>query len=176
MSTTDRPSSSSRVPGLACAVAAAVLTSETIASPAVAGTPYDAGKIRVTVALGSTRFSEVSYVIAGAGVGIFVVDGLELGTEGDYWIGDSPAIGELTPGARYVFFFVPEIQPYVGAFYRHRFISRSPDQDSIGAQAGLLYALGVGYIGGGAVYEHLVSHCTTSCSAVYPELVAALSF
>jgi hypothetical protein len=147
-----------------------------VATPAVAGTPYDAGRMRIGLGLGRSTFLDSPYTIAGASFGYYFIDGLELNAAGSFWFGGSRAIGDLSPGVRFVLFFVPTIQPYVGAFYRHQFIEDYADQDSLGGNAGLLYSLGNGFIGGGVVYERVVSQCEGVCDATYPELVIALSF
>ncbi|MBI5508295.1 MAG: hypothetical protein HY903_06040 [Deltaproteobacteria bacterium] len=147
-----------------------------VAASAAAANPYGQGKIRLTLQLGSTHYLEGRYIVAGAGFGYFVIDGLELGLEGDYWIGGAPAVAQLSPGVRYVLFFVPAVQPYAGAFYRHRFIGHAADQDTAGARAGALTSIGPGYVGLGLVYERLLSRCAATCDAVYPELAVALTF
>jgi hypothetical protein len=55
------------------------------------------------------------------------------------------------------------------------------DYDYLGARAGIYYAPKAGgvYVGGGAVYEHLLD-CTDSdfvdCDSVYPEIFIGVSF
>ena len=177
MSTEGGPTCRGRFAGYRHADSLVFLVAGLTAAAANAATPYDAGKMRATVALGSSVFSESRYIVAGMSFGYYLVDGLEVSATGYYWIGGTPTIFELSPGARYVLFFVPGLQPFVGAFYRHRFISQYPDQDSVGGEVGAFYPLGVGaMIGGGAVYERMVSECNNMCAAVYPELFLALSF
>jgi hypothetical protein len=154
----------------------AVVMATLVTAPAHAATPYDAGRMRIGVGLGRTAFLDSPYTVIGASFGYYVVDGLEVNAAGAFWLGGSPAIGDLSPGLRFVLYFVPSVQPYVGAFYRHRFISSYADQDSVGGNGGLLFSLGNGFVGVGAVYERLVSHCDGACDAVYPELVVAFSF
>ncbi len=87
----------------------------------------------------------------------------------------------LSPGLRYVFHMVPVIKPYVGGFYRHTFVNDYDDLNSLGARAGIYFAPKGGgfYVGGGAVYEHLLG-CTSStfvdCDDVYPEIFVGASF
>jgi len=157
-------------------LALSLLVPTLVARPAAAETPYDAGHVRLTAILGNTSYAEANYFIAGLGVGYFLADGLEIGAEGDYWIGGPPTVARLSPEVRYILWFVPEVQPYVGAFYRHRFISGYADQDTAGGQLGVLWGLGAGYVGIGAVYERLLTSCTSGCDVIYPEVTAALSF
>ena len=142
--------------------------------------PFAEGSVRLSVILGSATVGESRAIILGAGAGYYLVDGLELGLEGEYWIGADPSISKLSPQARYVLWFVPVLKPYVGAFYRHVFVgSPYDDIDSIGTRAGAFWVSGGGsYFGGGVVYEQLVKGCPEGweCASWYPELMISLSF
>lgn len=147
-------------------------------------TPFDAGRTRVSIGGGSAGGFGNRYVVIGAGVGYYVVRGLELGLDTALWLGGDPFIADVSPQARYVLHMVPTIKPYVGGFYRHRFVGDGLDDlDSAGGRAGAFYVTGGGsFIGGGVVYEQILS-CDAAtearyetCSDVYPELVLSLSF
>jgi hypothetical protein len=142
-------------------------------------TPFDRGRIRVSVALGWASVGPKNWLILGGGAGYNVIDGLELGADTTFWLGNSPFLATLTPGVRYTFHMVPVVKPYVGTFYRHYFISDDySDSDSLGARAGVnLMAKGMSYIGLGAVYEHFLdSSLYDNPDQFYPELVLAFAF
>jgi hypothetical protein len=143
--------------------------------------PFARGSIRLSFLIGSGWTTTDEYLILGAGVGYYVVDGLELGLDYEAWLFGSPVLNRLSPGVRYVFHMVPVIKPYVGGFYRHTFVNGYEDLDYVGARAGLFYVPKGGglYFGGGAVYEHLLNHCSgqyVDCDDVYPEIFVGVSF
>jgi hypothetical protein len=157
-----------------------------VATPGLADqpTPFDQGRTRVSLGGGSAGGFGNRYVVLGLGVGYYVAPGLELGLDSAFWIGGDPSIIDVSPQARYVFFRVPTIKPYVGAFYRHRFIGAPYDDlASAGGRAGAFYVTGRGgFLGGGVVYEALMD-CDAeteaaygSCTDIYPELVFSLTF
>jgi hypothetical protein len=129
--------------------------------------------------VGSGSAGDDQYLIVGAGIGRFIAKGLEVGIDYEAWLFGDPVLQRLSPEARYVLAFVPKVQPYVGIFYRHTFVSDFEDMDSVGARAGLYFApKGPLSIGAGAVYERQLS-CDDSvldCDSVYPELTLAFSF
>lgn len=130
--------------------------------------------------IGSGWTATDQYLILGAGAGYYLVDGLELGLDYEAWLFGSPVFNRLSPGVRYTFHMVPVIKPYVGAFYRHTFVNDYNDLNYLGARAGIFYAPKSGgvYVGGGAVYDHLLN-CTASefvdCDEVYPEIFVGIS-
>ncbi len=142
--------------------------------------PFARGSVRLSLLIGTGWTSLDEYLILGAGVGYYLVDGLELGLDYEAWLFGDPVLHRLSPGVRYVFHMVPVIKPYVGAFYRHTFVNDFNDFNYVGGRAGLFYAperSGV-YVGGGAVYEHLLN-CKdrgfTDCDDVYPEIFIGIS-
>jgi hypothetical protein len=141
--------------------------------------PFAAGRSRISVLVGSGSTGDDTYLILGAGIGHYILRGLELGVDYEAWLFGDPVLHRLSPEVRYVFAFVPRIQPYVGAFYRHTFVSDFDDLDSVGARGGINFApRGPLTIGAGAVYERQLS-CNESvidCDSVYPELTLAFSF
>ncbi|OGQ84177.1 MAG: hypothetical protein A2289_10625 [Deltaproteobacteria bacterium RIFOXYA12_FULL_58_15] len=150
-----------------------------LAAPASADTPFDQGKIRINLALGMASGFEHQYFVVGAGVGYFVFDGLEASVAGDFWLGGSPSVTRVSPGIRYVFHFVPVLQPYAGVFYRHWFVGGNyADIDTMGARGGVVWGSDRAFsLGIGVVYEQYVSECNAnSCSFVYPELVVTVTF
>jgi len=142
--------------------------------------PFCRGGIGVTVMIGSASAGSRDYLILGAGVSYYVIDGLSLGLDGDVWLLEDPTVYTLTPQTRYVLYFVPVIKPYLGAFYRHYFLTGDfDDLDSIGGRVGAYIVPGAGsYVGLGAVYEKMLS-CEDSafrdCDGWYPEITIGFS-
>jgi hypothetical protein len=141
--------------------------------------PFAEGSIRISAIVGVAQQIDNTAFILGAGAGYYIVDGLELGLEGEYWINSDPSISKISPNARYVLWFVPVLKPYVGAFYRHLFVGAPfDDMDSLGGRAGAFWVSGGGsYFGGGVVHEIYVKGCEgDDCSETYPEIVLSFSF
>ncbi|MEI9935749.1 MAG: hypothetical protein WDO69_00860 [Pseudomonadota bacterium] len=142
--------------------------------------PFSAHSVRLTLLLGTGSTRTDTYFIIGGGVGYFLVDGLEVGADYEAWLFAKPVLQRLSPEARYVFHMVPVIKPYIGAFYRHTFVSDYDDLNSVGGRAGIYYVPRSGriWIGGGAVYERTLD-CTSSefvdCDSVYPEISIGVS-
>ena len=142
-------------------------------------TPFDQGNVWLSIGGGTqTAFGE-RYVALGAHVGYFVVDGLELGAGAAHLFGGPPSIDRVSPSVRYVaqpLVGHSPLIPYVGAFYNHWFIGDDiPDDDTIGARAGLLHVSGRFVFGLGVVVEHEVSECFRDCTQVYPDVTLGLS-
>jgi len=142
---------------------------------------FSRGTIRLSVLIGSGSSITDNYLILGAGVGYFVLDGLGVGLDYEAWIFGSPVMHRVSPEVKYVLHFVPIIKPYLGAFYRHTFVTDGyDDYEHVGGRGGLFYAPPRSrvYVGGGAVYEHLLD-CTDSafidCDEVYPEILIGIS-
>lgn len=143
--------------------------------------PFLRHRVRVTAVVGLGVTNTDDYLILGAGVGYFIVDGLEIGLDYEAWLIGSPVMNRISPETRYVFHMVKVVKPYVGAFYRHTFVSGFDDLDYIGARGGVYFAppSGVFFAGGGIVYEHLLN-CSdqlfVNCDEVYPEVFVGASF
>ena len=135
---------------------------------------FDEGTVTATIALGSGQFFNEDYLIIGAGVGYFVVDGIELAIEVDAWTGGDPSIYEITPKITYVHDNPSHVKPYIGAFFNRTFIEDFEDSDAIGYRAGMFTPAGDNaYIGIGVVRTEL-QDCTetvfNNCSDTYTEL------
>ncbi len=158
---------------------AAALGASTVTATATAQSrnPFAQGRLRLGLGLGSAGSFDSRYIVGGAHLGVFVLDGLEVGVGGDVWLGGTPAIGTLSPEVRYILFFDP-VSPYVGVFYRHWFIGGGyADQDNLGARAGIVWLLGEHlYLALGGAYEITVSSCDGECEAYYPELALSIVF
>lgn len=142
-------------------------------------TPFDRGRFGVTGYGGSQSSLDHRYFVIGAGVGYYVLDGVELGLAAAHWFGSGPSISEVAPSVRYVvqpLVGTWPLIPYVGAFYNHVFVGDAlADQDTVGTRGGLLYVSGQLVLGLGIAYERVVSACTTDCSLVYPDLTISLA-
>ncbi len=142
-------------------------------------TPFDQGKFSLGVYGGSQSMLGARYFGIGAGLGYFVLDGLELGLGGQFFFGDGPNIGRVTPSVRYVaqpLVHSSPVVPYVGVFYNHWFIGDDiTDVDTAGVRGGLVYVSGKVLLGLGVAYERTVSECVMDCSSVYPDFAIALS-
>lgn len=142
-------------------------------------TPFDRGKMNLSISGGSTSNFDRRYFAIGGGFGYFVLDGLELGIAAVHQFGDGPSISQVQPRVRYV--VQPLVGrfpliPYVGAFYNHWFIGDAyPDVDAIGGRVGLLYISGRVLLGLGVAAERTVSECIEECWTVYPDFTISLS-
>ena len=144
--------------------------------------PFSKGSVRLTALIGTGSSVTDTYLILGAGVGYFLVDGLEVGLDYELWFLAEPVLNRLSPETRYVLHFVPVIKPYIGAFYRHTFVgSDIEDFDHIGARAGayIIPSRSRLFVGVGAVFEHLLGCDDDSywdCDEVYPEVTIGITF
>lgn len=138
------------------------------------------GSVRVSLLLGGGRAFNHDYQVYGAGVGYYIVDGLEAGLEAETWKGNDPGITRVSPQLMYVFPTGRDARPYAGLFYRKSFIDGYKDLNDTGARGGVLFLLGrSAYLGAGVVYERHIG-CDQvvydSCSEAYPELLLAVIF
>jgi hypothetical protein len=149
--------------------------------PAVDAGPFSRGSVNLSISGGTVWDGSRTYLVLGLGLGIYVVNGLELALGGSIWLFDSPFAATVTPSATYTFWFVPTVKPYFGGFYRHYMIGDDrKDLDGIGLRAGLYLMPNTSRLrfGIGAVYEHIVD-CNEhdwSCDDIYPEVSFAISF
>jgi hypothetical protein len=121
-----------------------------------------------------------TYLVAGVGLGYYIANGLELGMDGEAWVGSSPQIYKMTPGIRYVYSGFERVWPYLGAFYRRTFYEGLNDLNSYGGRYGAYIPVSRNaYAGVGGVYE-VLSGCDdklyNSCTSSYPEITLSLSF
>jgi len=155
-----------------------ILSAGWLASPAYSG-PFSQGSQSVSIIAGAGSAFRDDYIILGLGYGYYVIKGLELGIDAQFWLSGDPSITKVSPQIRYVFTQPKTVKPYIGAFYRRTFIDELDDLDSIGYRAGLNF-MGQGnfYFGAGLVYEKY-QDCNetvfTSCSDTYPEILFSFS-
>lgn len=168
-------------------VAAALLGSATpaiadddtiIAREPAPSTPFDQGRMNLSIGGGTQTYLGHHYFSIGAGFGYFVLDGVELGAAAVEQIGD-PNIFRVSPSVRYIaqpLVGKSPLVPYAGGFYNHWFVGGgTADIDSVGGRAGVIYISGSVLLGVGVAYERIVSTCATDCSSVYPDLTIALA-
>jgi hypothetical protein len=142
--------------------------------------PFKEGSRRMTIIVGSGRIFSNNYTIIGLGAGYYVMEGLELGLDGEAWLGGDPDIYKLSPQAKYVLPTQSRLRPYVGAFYNHLFIDSYDDLDTVGGRGGVYFIQdGQWFLGVGAVYESYLNcdeKTYSSCDDVYPEITFSFSF
>jgi hypothetical protein len=144
--------------------------------------PFSRGSVRLSVLLGTGSSVTDTYLILGAGIGYYILDGFEVGLDYEAWILAEPVLNRLSPETRYVFHMVPVLKPYVGVFYRHTFVGEGiEDLDHVGGRLGayIMPRMSRTYVGGGAVYERLLDCDDGSfydCDEVYPEISIGISF
>ena len=141
--------------------------------------PFSQGSQAVSVILGSGSAFNDDYLILGLGYGYYVINGLELGIDAQFWMSGDPSITKLSPKITYVFTQPERIKPYLGAFYRRTFVDDLDDFDSFGYRAGLNF-MGSGnfFFGLGVVYEEYRScneNIFSNCSDTYPEILFSFS-
>ena len=142
--------------------------------------PFEKGSSRASVVVGSGYTLNESYVILGLGAGYFVLKGLELGLDGQAWVGGDPDIYKLIPKVTYIVPTQSRIRPYAGAFYSRIFIDGFDDQDTAGARGGVYFTSDQKwFMGIGAVYESYLNcdkDVYSSCDDVYQEISFSVSF
>jgi len=148
--------------------------------PDIQADPFKKGSLRVSIVVGSGQSFENDYTIIGLGAGYYVKDGLELGLDGEAWLGGEPDIYKLSPQAKYILSTQSRIRPYIGAFYNHSFIDHYDDLDTIGGRGGVYFIQGERwFIGVGAAYESYLDcdeKSYNSCDDTYPEITFSFSF
>ncbi|MBW2611319.1 MAG: hypothetical protein JRE12_02990 [Deltaproteobacteria bacterium] len=141
---------------------------------------FEKGSSRASIVVGSGWTLDNSYVILGLGAGYYVFDGLEIGLDGEAWLGGDPDIYKLSPQMKYTLPVQSRVRPYVGAFYSHIFIDGYDDLDTTGVRGGVYFTSDEKwFFGVGAVYESYLNCDDTilsSCDNIYPEVSFSFSF
>jgi hypothetical protein len=158
---------------LAIAAITTFAQTSTAMAAEVAGV-FGKGKTQIAITGGSGYAFDESYLVLGLGVNYYLMDGFNIGLAVESWSGASPSMYNVTPSVQYVFYQVPTVKPYVGAFFRRSYIEGLSDLDSAGGRAGIYIASGHNaFIGVGAVYESYID-CNkaiyVSCDSTYPEV------
>lgn len=151
-------------------------------TPAVADAhQFEQGKFSLGIGGSLQLGGDRAIFVASLGLGYYVLDGLEVGVGTSAYFGAQPFVWQVTPGVKYVFWMVPVVHPYVGAFYRHWFVARGEqDFDTVGGRLGILIVPTPSPIvaGIGVAYERIINPpCSgEGCSFIYPELTFSISF
>jgi hypothetical protein len=165
--------------GAALALVAAFASTPPAIAADVAGA-FSRGRTHFVITGGTGYAFDESYLVLGAGVSYYVLDGLNVGLFIESWSGSDPTLTKLTPSVQYVFHRVPVLKPYIGGFYRRTYVSGLSDINSVGGRAGVYLEAGRNaYLGAGAVYESYLDCNKTvyrSCSDTYPELSFTIAF
>ncbi len=168
--------------GLLCAalVMAFVVEPFARADAAEVGASFSQGRSRFSVVGGNGYAFNESYFVLGVGAGYFVADGLSAGLDVEWWTGGDPGIVKVSPSLLYVFYQVPRVAPYVGAFYRRSYLQDLEDLNSAGGRAGVYISAGRNtHVGLGMVYESYFDcdeSTYVSCSDTYPEVSFTVAF
>lgn len=141
---------------------------------------FSEGRTHLIVTGGNGYAFNDRYFVLGIGGSYFLADGFSIGLQAETWTGGDPSIYKITPSFQYVFYKVPNLSPYLGAFYRHTYIDNLPDLNSIGGRTGAYFsASSNAKIGVGVVYERY-QDCSeprySDCSDSYPEISFTFSF
>jgi hypothetical protein len=164
----------------AALVIAVVLTPVARADAADVGASFSQGRSRFSIVGGNGYAFNESYFVLGVGASYFVADGLNAGLDLEWWTGGDPGIVKVSPSLQYVFYQVPRVAPYVGAFYRRSYIQDIEDLNSAGGRAGVYISAGRNtHVGLGMVYESYFDcdeSTYVSCSDTYPEVSFTVAF
>lgn len=138
------------------------------------------GRVHLAVFGGNGYAFDDSYLVLGLGASYYLIDGLNIGVTAESWTGGNPGVTKITPSVQYVFYQVPRVSPYIGAFYRRTYIENRPDLNSAGGRAGVYVVAGRNaYVGAGAVYESYLD-CDKAiyrdCTDTYPEISFTVAF
>lgn len=136
--------------------------------------PFSVGSKSLSVNVGSGRAFNDNYTIIGAGIGYYVVEGLQLSIDAEFWTGGERSIRKLSPGMQYVFTQSQEFKPYVGVIFKRAYIDGFENFDSIGTRVGAVISSQSNYyMSAGLVYEKDLNCNETTivqCDDTYPEL------
>lgn len=134
---------------------------------------FSRGRTQFSLSIGNGRAFDQNYVVYGASVSYYLLDGLGVGADAQSWTDATPGIRMVSPHVHFVWRLAPSFNPYVGTFYRRLSIDGYPDRNSYGYRAGIYVRSGAhAYLGVGVVYDRLLN-CDASlyrtCSDTYPE-------
>lgn len=150
------------------------------ADAAEVGGSFSKGRSRLSVVGGNGYAFNDTYFVLGVGAAYYLANGLAAGLDLEWWTGGDPKIVKVSPSVQYVFYQVPRVSPYLGAFYRRSYIEDSDDIGSVGGRAGVYISAGrSSYLGLGMVYESYLDcdeSTYASCSESYPEISFTVAF
>lgn len=144
------------------------------------GGMFAQGNSQFSLMLGNAYAFDSNYMVIGASASHYVIDGLAVGFALETWSGSGPGITSVSPFAQYVFHTGAEVQPYVGAFYRHTAIDGHPGIKSVGERAGIYISSSLrSAVSFGLVHESHVD-CNEvlyrNCSSTYSEVSLTFAF
>lgn len=146
----------------------------------ISADPFGSGMVRSSFSVGWGQAFDQDYTIVGFGAGMYVVDSLEIGMDGEIWLGNSPFIYKVSPEMRYVLRMNAPLKPYVGVFYRHTAVNTFDDLDSAGGRVGVYFNQGGHlYFGVGIVHEWYLNNDKRQydyTSQTYPEISLTMAF
>jgi hypothetical protein len=155
-----------------------------MAFPALIPTPLTAeafhkNQTRLSLQGGTAAAFDKTYFVVGGGGGYFPVNGLELGLDGEAWLGSRPHIYKLSPQIRYIL-YRGAIKPYIGALYRHSWFEGLNNLSSVGGRAGIYTTMNKNLHSGVGVVVEKYLNCDEKtyqdCSSLSPEVNISLSF
>ena len=142
--------------------------------------PFDKGVVNASILFGSGRAYNDDYNVLGVGIGYYLVNGLQVGLDYEYWSGGDPNIQQISPRIGYVFARNQAFSPYAGIFYRRTKIDNLPDSDAVGGRAGAYFRSGGNFVLGVGMayieYKDCDETVYTSCDDTYPEFTFAAYF
>lgn len=138
-------------------------------------TPFDQGKVSISGGIQLQTDVNDNFIVISVGAGYFIVKGLALELSTSAWLAHDPFVATITPGARYIFWQVPFLHPYIGSFFRYWYVDGFDDQQSVGGRLGVVSVQRPISINAGLVVERIVSACD-DCTDVYPEFSLSFSF
>ena len=156
------------------------VTSDGVAQAAEAAGSFSRGQSRFSIVLGNGYAFNESYLVAGVGAAYFLTNGLNVGLDVEWWTAGDPTIVKVSPSVQYIFYQIPRVSPYLGAFYRRSYIENRENLDSLGGRAGVYIAAGRNaHLGLGIVHESYLD-CDESkfdsCEETYPEVSFTVAF
>jgi len=138
---------------------------------------FDNGTKNVAVSVGSGTGFNNTYTIVGVSANYFMLSGLSVGVGYRGWFGGTPTMNEVDVPITYYLPLSGPFRPYVGAFYRHTFISDNyEDYETVGARGGIAYIEGNGYLSIGWAQEWYSRSNGDKLSRGYPEITGGISF
>jgi opacity protein-like surface antigen len=162
------------------AIAACALAAPAAAQSVSVGSAFSKGRTHVSLNAGNGYAFDETYLVLGVGASYYVIDGLNVGLNYEWWTGSDPEMTKITPSVQYVFHQMQRIKPYVGGFYRRTNIDGLPDLDSVGARAGAYFQAGRNtFLGVGGVYESYLDCSSTvyrKCDSTYVEVGVTFAF
>jgi hypothetical protein len=151
-------------------VAPAPASQPQVVAPAPASQPA-ARRIYGWASAGTSYAYGEYYASANVGLGYMLGHGITPNVEASYMFANSPTVWALRPGVTW-YMPVKVIQPYVGVYYTHWFVSGArPDEDGIGARAGI--SLGR-FLSLGFTYDRALD-CSGDCDSWSPQISAGFS-